>query len=151
MLDLVRGLLDGDGTIYTGMRIPNRRRYPGHDYQRLTVRFCSASRTHIGWLQCEIHRALGLEGWVTTQTKRGKEPLRFAPMHVLRYSKHESIVLLQKLYADPRAPRLRRKWKRWVAFRDHGKPTRHWTSHRKIGLNTLSSPMMTCENRGKPE
>lgn len=57
-LETVRGLLDGDGNIYTGLTIPNRRRYPDHAYQRLVVRFHSASRQHIEWLRSELERNL---------------------------------------------------------------------------------------------
>ena len=124
-LDMVRGLFDGDGSIYTGKTVPNRRRYPGHVYQRLIVRFHSASEQHIQWLRAQIAAILGLSGWTTVQRKEldGRDSFLF----VLRYSKHESSVLLPALYSDARSPRLRRKWRKWVAFRDHGMPTRTWT------------------------
>lgn len=119
-----RGLFDGDGSIYTGVTTPNRKRYPLHTYQRLHVRFHSASRAHIDWLRAKIDQILGLKGWVTI--KKPKDT-RYAPMWVLRYSKHESIELLTAMYADVTAARLDRKWRRWADFRDRGKPTRRWT------------------------
>ena len=124
-LDLVRGLFDGDGSIYTGKTIPNRRRYPAHVYQRLIVRFHSASERHVLWLQARLEELLGLSGWVSVQRRKleNRDSLLFS----LRYSKHESAVLLSALYSDPRAPRLRRKWSKWIAFRDHGVATRTWT------------------------
>lgn len=125
MLDTVRGLLDGDGSIYTGMTVPNRARYPGHVYQRLRVIFHSASALHVEWVRLQIKEILGLSGWITAEKKPGCSLL-----YVLRYSKHESIALLSKLYEDPSAPRLERKWLRWVEFRDHGKPTKTWTNRR---------------------
>ena len=140
MLDLVRGLLDGDGSIYTGTIVPNRRRYPEHVYQRLVVRFHSASATHIQWLRAELEELLGISGWVSVQ--RRKLETKDSVLFSLRYSKHDSEVLLPALYSDPRAPRLRRKWRKWVAFRDHGVPTRAWT-RRTVAAGTLRSEQAT--------
>lgn len=123
-IHVVRGLLDGDGSIYTGTTVPNRRRYPSHQYQRLTVRFHSASERHIQWLRAQLEEVLGLTGFVSVTRKRVKD--RDSLLFVLRYSKHESVALLGQLYSDPRAPRLRRKWRKWIDFRDHGIPTRRW-------------------------
>lgn len=150
MLDTVRGLLDGDGSVHVGMTVPNRARYPGHTYQRLRVRFHSASSLHIEWLRSEIRAMLGLKGWVTAQKKPGSRLL-----FVLRYSKHESIALLEKLYEDPTAPRLERKWLRWIAFRDHGKPTRTWTNRRAKSICEESASLRcatpVCDNGATPE
>lgn len=123
-LDFTRGLLDGDGSVKVGMVVPNPRRYPDHTYQRLRVEFHSASEAHLVWLRCELRRLLGLRGWSTVRTR----PIgRRHPLHVLRYSKHESIALLTALYRDPCAPRLERKWARWSDYVLNGKPTRIWT------------------------
>ena len=124
-LDMVRGLLDGDGSIYTGVIVPNRRSYPEHVYQRLTVRFHSASENHVLWLRAQLEELLGIAGWISLQ--RRKVTGRDSVLFTLRYSKHESVTLLGQLYADPRAPRLRRKWRKWIDFRDHGMATRTWT------------------------
>ena len=123
LVHTVRGLLDGDGSIYTGITIPNRSSYPLHQYQRLQVRFHSASSKHIEWLRRTIKHLANLDGWVTTKKKvvDGRE---YHPLWLLRYSKHESRVLLTWLYSDETAPRLERKWLKWVDFRDNGKPTR---------------------------
>lgn len=131
LLHTVRGLLDGDGCIYTGVTVPNRRRYPGHFYQRLTVRFHSASERHIDWLRAWIEQLLGLKGWVTVRVKD-----RCSPYWILRYSKHESILLLEALYAEADAPRRDRKYRTWVGFRDHGMPTRIWSSRRSGEIGT---------------
>lgn len=124
-LDVVRGLLDGDGSIYTGVTVPNRRRYPEHAYQRLIVRFHSASEQHILWLRSQLEDVLGIVGWVSLRRKEVKG--RDSVLFTLRYSKHESATLLGQLYSDPRAPRLRRKWRKWIDFRDRGIATRTWT------------------------
>lgn len=132
-LDMVRGLLDGDGSIYTGVTVPNRRRYPDHSYQRLIVRFHSASEQHILWLRSQLEERLGIVGWVSLRRKavKGRDSVLFT----LRYSKHESGKLLGELYADPRAPRLRRKWRKWIDFRDGGIATRTWTRRTRSRAN----------------
>lgn len=117
----VRGLLDGDGSILFSIVIPNPRRYPLHSYPRLRVQFLSASRDHIEWLTSRIKDLYGLEGWTTTRYQAQR-----APLHILRFSKHEAIQLLSRLYADPTAPRLERKWGVWNAFLS-ARPTRMWT------------------------
>lgn len=122
-LDLVRGLLDGDGSIKTYVTVPNRRRYPAHTYQRLGVELHSASYGHLSWVRQKLQVILGLGGWIGTRKRRPP----YAALHVLRYSKHESLVLLPALYRDPRAPRLERKWKTWNDFCVKGKPTRMWS------------------------
>lgn len=121
-LDFVRGLMDGDGSVKNSLVVPNPRRYPAHTYQRLQVLFHSASNVHLDWLRAELCRRLGLRGWIGVR-QRGRP----SPLYVLRYSKHESIALLSALYADPSAPRLDRKWKRWEDFCTKSKPTRMWT------------------------
>jgi predicted GIY-YIG superfamily endonuclease len=122
---VVRGLLDGDGSIYTGLTTPNRSRYPLHSYQRLLVKFHSASPVHIEWLRQTINRVLGLEGWVTAKRKRDASR-NYAPVYMLRYSKHESMVLLPWLYQDANGALLERKRRKWIEFRDHGKSTRNY-------------------------
>ena len=37
-------------------------------------------------------------------------------MYELKYGKHASLTLLTRMYADPDAPRLDRKWKIWQAY-----------------------------------
>lgn len=123
MVHTIRGLFDGDGSIYTGFTTPNRRRYPNHRYQRLQVRFHSASERHITWLRELIRSLVGLDGWVTKKRKPAVHK-EYAELHVLRYSKLESRTLLEWIYEDPTAPRLDRKWRKWTSFRDHGMKTR---------------------------
>lgn len=120
--DFVRGLLDGDGSIFFSTVVPNPRRYPDHTYPRLRVQFLSASLAHIEWLRRCVRSHYSLEGWLTTRRKDGR-----APQHVLRYSKHEAIALLSELYRDPSAPRLERKWGVWNSFLTTSRPTRMWT------------------------
>lgn len=123
--DLVRGLLDGDGSVLIHLVRPNPRAYPEHTYERLRVQFYSASRKHAVWLQSQLADRLGLVGWIGERIRPPRSPL-----YTLRYSKHDSVALLERLYADPLAPRLSRKWERWNEFRLHGRATRIWTNRR---------------------
>jgi hypothetical protein len=86
MAHLVRGLLDGDGSIH----------------------FFSGSRAHVEWLHSELRAALGLRGWIGTLVRPDRHP-----SHRLAYGKHDSITLLEWLYADPNAPSLLRKREIW--------------------------------------
>src|SRR5688572_24439563 len=45
--DCARGLVDGDGSIENFVHAPTRRTYPDYRYERLIVKFHSASRAHI--------------------------------------------------------------------------------------------------------
>lgn len=121
--DFARGLLDGDGSILTPVVVPNPRRYPDRLYQQLRVLFHSASEAHLTWLQAELKRLLNVSGWMTLKKKSGYG----TPLHVLRYSKHEGMALLNEIYRDPFTPRLDRKWRIWNEFCVAGRPTRIWT------------------------
>ena len=112
-MDLVRGLMDGDGSIRNYVHHPagNVRRYPDYRYERLNVGFHSASLGHLVWLSETIQRATGVIGSIST-SRRGRPN----PMHELRYGKHASIALLERMYADPASPRLDRKWRIWQAY-----------------------------------
>ena len=62
--DLVRGLMDGDGSLENYVHHPagNVRRYPNYRYERLNVSFHSASRTHVVWLRERLRRLLSIDG-----------------------------------------------------------------------------------------
>ena len=109
---LVRGLLDGDGTIQNFVHAPTPSTYPEYRYERLWVIFCSASRPHLEWLRAGLARALGLHGYLAQAKRRdGRHDL-----FTLKYGKHASLRLLRALYEDPAAPRLERKWMKWVRY-----------------------------------
>jgi LAGLIDADG-like domain len=105
---LTRGLLDGDGTISVFTHAPTRSIYPNYTYERLWVFFLSASRSHIEWLQGRLERQFHVKGYVETIVRRNKHD-----MFRLKFGKKESTQLLVKLYEDPTAPRLNRKWMKW--------------------------------------
>jgi hypothetical protein len=125
-IDFVRGLLDGDGSIIYTTVVPNPSRYPLHTYPRLRVQFLSASEEHITWLRARLLSLLGLKGWVAVRAAVGAH----VPLYALRYSKHESITLLRRLYEDEAAPRLERKWRIWNDFVSNARQTRIWTDRR---------------------
>jgi hypothetical protein len=120
LLPLVRGLLDGDGSIVNFVHAPTRRTYPSYRYERLLVYFNSASPSHIDWLRAALTPSLGIGGSVQRFSREGRHD-----MFRLQYGKQASIRLLGLLYADPSAPRLERKWKIWQAYRqrmlEHGR------------------------------
>ncbi|HWL87524.1 MAG TPA: hypothetical protein VNO21_17085 [Polyangiaceae bacterium] len=118
-LDLVRGLLDGDGSVAHYVHRPVARNYPGYLYRRLTVRFHSASPEHLRWLQQKLGEVLSIKGAVVQQSKN-----RAHNMFALQYGKYASISLLTKLYEDPASPRLARKWLIWQDFKAQPVTTR---------------------------
>ena len=108
---LVRGLLDGDGTIYTRVHRPTKLRYPGYRYERLWTSFLSASRAHVEWLRGRLHDALEIDGYVEVRRREGR-----TTMFRLKYGNRASIVLLNTLYPNEPHPRLTRKWKKWDRY-----------------------------------
>lgn len=134
LLPTVRGLLDGDGSIVNTTVVPNRRRYPQHQYRRLQVVFLSASRTHVEWIQQSLLRALGVAGTVF----RRERPPHHA-LYQLKYGKHAAITLLGALYADASSPRLQRKWRIWDAYQADPPKTRLWTRRSDETRQTLAT------------
>lgn len=114
LIDLARGLMDGDGSVENYVHHPggNVKRYPGYRYERLNVSFHSASRRHVEWLRESLRRVLGIDGAILGS----KERTRPNPLYELKYGKHASLALLKRMYADPSSPRLERKWQIWQAY-----------------------------------
>jgi hypothetical protein len=119
LFDVVRGLLDGDGSIQHYVHRPVLRDYPGYLYRRLSVLFHSASFDHLVWLQRRLREELSIGGAILSQTKSTPNKL-----YVLKYGKYASITLLTKLYEDPSSPRLVRKWMIWEDFKAQPVTTR---------------------------
>jgi len=108
-IHFARGLLDGDGNVRNYVHHPVRRAYPSYTYERLVVRFYSASAEHLTWVRAELSRQLGIRGALIV-AERGWPRV---PLYTLQYSKYASQTLLTALYADRAAPRLERKWRIW--------------------------------------
>jgi hypothetical protein len=111
LFSVVRGLLDGDGSIYTGVHRPTKRHYPKYRYERLSTSFLSASPAHVEWLRRRLRDSLQIHGSVEVRRRKNR-----TTMFRLRYAMRESLVLLSNLYQDDSQPRLTRKWLRWVLY-----------------------------------
>jgi len=111
--DCARGLLDGDGSIANFVHAPTRRTFPEYRYERLIVKFHSASRAHIDWLRGAVLRIARQRGHVASNLPKG----RSNPVYALKYGKHASIALLEQMYRADDCPRLVRKYEIWRAYR----------------------------------
>jgi len=112
LLPLTRGLLDGDGSIMNKSARADTGRRSDYYWEYLKTKFVSASRAHVEWLQARLRSHVGVSGYI--EWTRARDDRR--DLYALRYGKRESIRLLPLLYADPDAPRLRRKWLIWIDY-----------------------------------
>jgi len=112
LLPLVRGLLDGDGSIMNRTARADTKRRSDYRWEYLQTKFVSASRNHLIWLRERLREATGLEGYLMTNKARDGRHACYA----LRFSKRGSETLLPLLYSDPTAPRLTRKWGIWADY-----------------------------------
>jgi hypothetical protein len=112
LFPLARGLLDGDGSVMNKVARADTKRWRDYRWEYLQTKFVSASRNHLVWLRGRLAEATGLEGYLMTKKAKGRRHACFA----LRFSKRASIQLLPRLYADPAAPRLTRKWRVWEDY-----------------------------------
>ncbi len=101
---VVRGLLDGDGSIYA--RCYHMRALGPHKH--LAVVFHSASSKHLEWLRDVLARELGTCGSISTRLRDGRVHL-----YLLKYRTDDSQRILRWIYEDVSSPRLARKWKIW--------------------------------------
>lgn len=111
IVPLARGLMDGDGSIANFIHAPTVMTYPAYRYERLLVNFNSASREHLDWLRAQLELVVGEAGSLNVHRIRDRHD-----MFRLQYAKHASVRLLRLFYADPKAPRLIRKWRIWNAY-----------------------------------
>jgi len=106
---LLRGLLDGDGSImdctYDGTGKARGRRY-----RTLLVRFNTASRDHAEWVRERILAQFDLAGGLWCEDG----------MYQLTYAKRASRRLLPLLYPTPDVPCLARKREVWRNFEREG-------------------------------
>jgi hypothetical protein len=103
--DFLRGHLDGDGSIVTFEDYYNTNKNPKYIYQRLITCLMSASKKHIFWLQDNIKRTKNLHGSI----QDGKHPFR-KNIYYIKFSKKESISLLNWIYYKKDLPCLKRKY-----------------------------------------
>jgi len=105
--DFLRGHLDGDGSVWTYKDYYNTFKNQKYIYDRLWVRFISASKNHIEWLRKSIFRLIGLKGRL--YERKPKRPDQKTSIWEIRFAKKDSIKILSWLYYLPNIPCLRRK------------------------------------------
>jgi hypothetical protein len=115
LFPLVRGLLDGDGSVINKTYRADTRRRDDYFWEYLQTKFYSASRTHAEWLQSRLSNAAGVRGYLS-RVRPPAGRLSSNPMFHLRYGKRESLVLLPLIYVDG-APCLARKRAIWDDYR----------------------------------
>jgi LAGLIDADG-like domain len=96
--DFVRGLWDGDGTVYSYFDP----RWGTHMYY---IAFATASRAFAEWLQGALFQLAHVSGHATEVTPRGHNT-----MHQLRYSKAESQRVFRWMFYSRNLPHLPRKF-----------------------------------------
>ena len=114
LFPLLRGLLDGDGSILNRVMRADTGRRIDYYWEYLLTRFMSASRDHLEWIAARVESSTGLKGYLQEVRRAQPDPGRHAFFH-LRYGKRASQVLLPLLYPDA-APCLERKRAIWVAY-----------------------------------
>ena len=114
LFPLVRGLLDGDGSITNRFLRADTKRHSDYYWEYLMTRFSSASRAHLEWLSGRILSATGISGYLQQIRRRNPDPTRHA-FFQLRYGKRASVVLLPLIY-PPNAPCLERKRAIWLDY-----------------------------------
>lgn len=107
---LVRGLLEGDGSIINHVWKADTTRRSDYYYEWLRARFVSASPPHLEWLKERLRTRLNLRGWIW------RDPSKANGVAQLTYGKHDSIKLLRWVYSDSSAACLLRKRAIWENY-----------------------------------
>ena len=116
---LVRGLLDGDGSIINEVYRADTGRRDDYYWEYLITSFKSASRPHLEWLRSRLHATTGQTGYLSQLNINLKKPLpNRHPFFELRYGKRGSLVLLPLLYPAA-GPCLERKRAKWIRYAQH--------------------------------
>src|SRR5438093_1590760 len=113
--DVLRGLIDGDGSVKNYIHRPVRARYPLLTYERLQVVFHSASLPHMEWLRRQLGDR-GVRSALIVDDRLPPKRISENPMYRVTLGKYAAITVLSAIYADPDAPRLARKWRTWHDF-----------------------------------
>ncbi len=111
-IDFLRGHLDGDGSITTYSDKYNTFKDPKYVYNRIWLRFISASQDHMIWLQETITRLFSVKG----RLHKTKPNAVGNSMFILKYGKKESLTLLSKIYYSNDLPCLSRKRQVYESF-----------------------------------
>lgn len=111
LLPLVRGLLDGDGSIINKVYRADTGGRSDYYWEYLITKFVSGSQSHLSWLKDRLG-AVGIHGTLS----QGGVSSAGNPWFELEYGKRASQVLLTLLYRDPAAPCLLRKRRIWHSY-----------------------------------
>jgi hypothetical protein len=106
---LLRGLIDGDGSILD-VTYDGTGKARGRRYRTLLVRFNTASRDHVDWVRQKIKEQYGLVGGLWCEDG----------LYQLTYGKGASLQLLPLIYTDETVPCLARKREVWRQFLREG-------------------------------
>lgn len=93
--DYLRGCFDGDGTFYSYW---DTRWRSSHMFY---IEFVSASKKHIDWLRNELKTKANVFGHITQKSNNS--------FFQLKYAKKESLVIIRKMYYNPKVTCLSRK------------------------------------------
>lgn len=113
LFPLVRGLLDGDGSVMNRTARADTHGRADYQWEYLQTKFYSASRAHLAWLEARLANACGVSGYLSEVRAAGQT--RNAFFHV-RYGKKDSTTILPLIYPDG-APCLERKRAIWSDYR----------------------------------
>lgn len=113
--DVIRGLMDGDGSVQCYVHQPIKAKYPLLTYERLNVLFHTASVAHANWLRDQLSRRR-IRSALLVEDPPSRKRTSNNPMYRVKLSKYAAIKVLSAIYADPDAPRLLRKWLVWNDF-----------------------------------
>jgi len=106
LFPLVRGLLDGDGSIVNAVWRADTTRRSNYYWEYLRTKFVSGSRKHLEWLHERLRTTLNVRGWIT----------RNDSAWALCFGKRDSLQLLPRLYPAPEVPCLFRKRAIWEDY-----------------------------------
>lgn len=111
--DVVRGLLDGDGSITNSVTRADTTRRPdgSYQYEWFRVKFVGASRPHLGWLQGRLQGQVHVTGRIS-----GSKTWSGGWIYRLGFGRWESMRLASWIYADRDAPCLLRKRAVWDSY-----------------------------------
>lgn len=104
--DFLRGHLDGDGYIQSYTDLYNKYKDKNYVNTRIYTRFISASKKHIRWLYEMIKEYAPIKKGAIL---KHKAYINRAPMWEARFSKYDSLKLLQWMYYEKTIPSLSRK------------------------------------------
>lgn len=109
--DFVRGVWDGDGSIYSFW---DKRWRSSFMYY---ISFASGSPTFIRWLQTRIQELAGIEGKISAGVRSEQ----------LKYAKREARILFELMFQKPTPPHLKRKFtKAQKVFRINERNSQKW-------------------------